>query len=145
MQCITMVVERPVAITIMPNIGDKLVKKVCSDHAVGFSFSVCFNLLLMMMCAICAFRTRSLPDNFFETKFIMFCIYTTVLMWLSFLPTYFTATDYVVKAMCLATTMIFSVVSMQVFLFLPKIYAVYFVPKENIQFLDSSACNENRL
>ena len=145
MQCITMMVERPMALTIMPNIGEKLVKKVCSDPAVGFSLSACFNLLLMVICAVCAFQTRSLPDNFYETKFIMFCIYTTVLMWLSFWPTYFTATDYIVKAACLATTMIFSVISMQVFLFLPKIYAVYFVPKENIYFLDSSASSENHL
>jgi hypothetical protein len=51
----------------------------------------------MALCAGHAFKTRTLPANFNEAKFITFSIYTTVLLWLSFFPTYFTAKSYTVQ------------------------------------------------
>nr|KAG5710181.1 hypothetical protein BaRGS_006700 [Batillaria attramentaria] len=116
----------------MHSLNEKLVERSCTVPDVGFLISLLFNLLLIVVCAAHAFKTRRLPANFNEAKFITFTIYTTILLWLSFFPTYFTSTSYKVKVLCLTIAMLFNVVSCQVFLFLPKLYAVYFVDEEDL-------------
>jgi hypothetical protein len=61
---------------------------------VGFLTCIVYNLLVMVLCAGHAIKTRNLPANFNEAKFITFSVYTTILLWLSFFPTYFTAKKY---------------------------------------------------
>ena len=128
--CITMGIDPPVAETTMPSPNEELVNRKCSEPELSFAACVTFNLLLMVVCAHHAFRTRNLPANFNETKYIMFSIYSTVLLWLSFLPTYYTAKRYTDKALALAVALLFNVLSSQTFVFLPKLYAVYFLPEE---------------
>ena len=117
----------------MHRLNEKMVHRECSVPQVGFVVCISFNLILMTVCAFHAFKTRMLPTNFNETKFIMFCIYTTVLLWLAFLPTYFTAKHYMTKALCFAGALLFNVLSTQTFLFLPKLYAVYFLSEEELE------------
>lgn len=128
--CITMGIDPPVTETAMPSLNEKLVNRKCSEPELSFAACVTFNLLLMVVCAHHAFRTRNLPANFNETKYIMFSIYSTVLLWLSFLPTYYTAKRYTDKALALAVALLFNVLSSLTFIFLPKLYAVYFLPEE---------------
>ena len=125
--CITMGIDPPVAETTMPSLNEQLVNRKCSEPELTFTACVSFNLLLMVVCAHHAFKTRSLPANFNETKYIMFSIYSTVLLWLSFLPTYYTAKRYTEKALSLAVALLFNVLSSLTFVFLPKLYAVYFL------------------
>ena len=132
-----MAIEVPVAQTTMPNQSEKLVNEECTVPEVGFMVCISFNLLLMAVCGFYAFKTRELPANFNEAKFIMFCVYTTVLLWLAFLPTYFTVTRYMVKALCLAVALLFNVLSLQMFIFLPKLYAVYYLSEEEMNVRDN--------
>ena len=120
-------IDPPVAETTMPSLNEKLVNRKCSKPKLSFEVCVTFNLLLMVVCAHHAFRTRNFPANFNETKYIMFSIYSTVLLWLSFLPTYYTAKRYTEKALSLAVALLFNVLSSLTFVFLPKLYAVYFL------------------
>ena len=120
-------IDPPVAETTMPKPNEKLVNRKCSEPELTFAACVSFNLLLMVVCAHHAFKTRSLPANFNETKYIMFSIYITVLLWLSFLPTHYTAKRYTDKALALAVALLLNVLSSLTFVFLPKLYAVYFL------------------
>ena len=120
-------IDPPVSKMTMLNLNEKLVNWMCSVPELTFAACVSFNLLLMVVCAHHAFKTRNLPANFNETKYIMFSIYSTVLLWLSFLPTYYTAKRYTDKALALAVALLFNVLSSQTFVFLPKLYAVYFL------------------
>ena len=128
--CITMGIDPPVPQVTMPDLREKRVHKACYESQFCFIASVSFNLLLMVVCAVHCFKTRNLPANFNEAKFIMFSIYSTVLLWLWFLPTYLSTTDMVGKVLCIAAALLVNVLSSLVFLFLPKLYCVYFVPKE---------------
>ena len=121
-------IDPPTVRTTMPTFSEEIVYKECSTHRDnGFLICISFNLVLMGMCASNAFKTRTLPANFNETKYIMFSIYITVLLWLSFLPTYYTAKIHTDKALALAVALLLNVLSSLTFVFLPKLYAVYFL------------------
>ena len=128
--CITMGIDPPVPQVTMPDLMEKRVYKVCYEPPFCFVASVCFNLFLMVVCAVHGFKTRNLPANFNEARFIMFSIYSTVLLWLWFLPTYLSTTNMVWKVLCIAAALLVNELSSLAFLFLPKLYCVYFVPKE---------------
>ena len=124
-------VDPPMARMTMPTFSEEIVYSECSTHRDnGFLICISFNLVLMGMCASNAFKTRTLPANFNETKYIMFSIYITILLWLSFLSTYFTAQNYILKSFWMGSALLFNVLSTLVFLFLPKLYAVYFLSHE---------------
>ena len=46
-------------------------------------------MLLITICTIYAIKTRKVPENFNEAKFIGFTMYTTCIIWLAFVPLYF--------------------------------------------------------
>jgi len=51
---------------------------------VGLLMSFGVDLLLIGMCTLYAFKTRNLPENFNEAKFIGFTMYTTCVIWIAF-------------------------------------------------------------
>lgn len=63
---------------------------MCDFPPGPFITSLSYNVLLLIASVYCAFKTRKLPDNFSESKFIGFCVYSTVVIWLAFIPAYFT-------------------------------------------------------
>ena len=48
-----------------------------------------FDGLLVVLCTLYAVKTRNVPENFNEAKFIGFAMYTTCVIWLAFVPIYF--------------------------------------------------------
>ncbi len=48
-----------------------------------------FVALLVLMCTLYAFKTRNLPNNFNEAKFIGFAMYVTCITWVAFALMYF--------------------------------------------------------
>jgi len=50
----------------------------------GMFISFGLDLLLIAMCTLYAFKTRNLPENFNEAKFIGFTMYTTCVIWIAF-------------------------------------------------------------
>lgn len=54
-----------------------------------------FNMLLILLCTLYAFKTRKIPENYNEAKYIAFTMYSTCIVWLAFVPIYFsTNNDY---------------------------------------------------
>lgn len=51
-----------------------------------FNIQLCFGFLLIVMCLIQAFRARSLPENFNETKFILVAMLISVVLVAIFVP-----------------------------------------------------------
>lgn len=62
---------------------------VCSVSGVSVAVNMCFNILLMFLCTVFAFKTRTFPRNFNEAKHIGITMYITCSIWIIFLPTYF--------------------------------------------------------
>lgn len=51
--------------------------------------SLVYNMFLILMCTLYAFKTRKIPENFNEAKYIGFTMYSTCIVWLAFVPIYF--------------------------------------------------------
>ena len=67
---------------------DQVILK-CRMENSSFLISQIFNVILIIVCTIYAIKTRKIPENFNESKFIGFTMYTTCIIWLAFLPIYF--------------------------------------------------------
>lgn len=61
----------------------------CNTEDLWFLVSLSYDALLIIICTIYAFKTRTVPENFNEAKFIGFTMYTTCVIWLAFVPLYF--------------------------------------------------------
>ena len=63
---------------------------LCSQSPYSsFTVIVGYNCLLLIATTYYAFRTRNVPKNFNETKFINLTVYSLVIIWVVLLPTYF--------------------------------------------------------
>ncbi|KAK7506493.1 hypothetical protein BaRGS_00001968 [Batillaria attramentaria] len=99
----------------------------CDLPMAGLASFLAYNLLLVAVCAFLAFKTRRLPDNFNESRFISMCVTTTLVMWLAFIPGYLLAWREHLKMLMLALALALNHSTALVFLFLPKVYAVMYL------------------
>lgn len=66
------------------------------DH--HFLYSLAYDGFLIVLCTTYAVKTRKVPENFNETKFIGFSMYTTCVVWLSWIFFFFgTGSDFQVN------------------------------------------------
>ena len=97
-----------------------------------------YNLVIILLCAVHGFLTRSLPENFNESKYIFVSVITTTFLWVVFIPTYFTTFYAYQKSILLPTCLILNATITLLLLFCPKIYAVYFVSESKIKYQSSN-------
>ncbi|CAF0850162.1 unnamed protein product [Rotaria sp. Silwood1] len=100
----------------------------CQKSLQGIAAPLGFDGLLVFLCTLYAIKTRNLPENFNEAKFIGFSMYTTCVIWLAFAAVYF-AIDMKVFSLCVATNA--SAYVILIFLFFPKLYLIIFKPEKN--------------
>ncbi|KAJ8261964.1 hypothetical protein GJAV_G00160500 [Gymnothorax javanicus] len=105
----------------------------CNVRDSSMLLSLSYDIVLVILCTVYAFKTRKCPENFNEAKFIGFTMYTTCIIWLAFLPIFYvTSSDYRVQT----TTMCISV-SLSGFvvlgcMFAPKVHIILFQPQKNV-------------
>lgn len=61
----------------------------CQSSSNDIASAHSLNVVLLAFCTLYAFKTRNLPDNFNEAKFIAFSCYATAITWSAFLLIYF--------------------------------------------------------
>ncbi|CAF0831411.1 unnamed protein product [Didymodactylos carnosus] len=61
----------------------------CKKSLPGIAAPLGFDGLLVFLCTLYAIKTRNLPENFNEAKFIGFSMYTTCVIWIAFAAVYF--------------------------------------------------------
>ena len=77
-------------------------------------------MVLLAFCTYYGVRTRKIPENFNEARYISFSMYTVAAVWLAFIPAYVTTgTEY--EAAMLALPLLLSMTALLGFLFLPKV------------------------
>ncbi|XP_031558729.1 metabotropic glutamate receptor 3-like [Actinia tenebrosa] len=104
----------------------------CGVQTFTVIFQLSYSGILIVLCTYYAFKTRKTPLNFNEAKFIGFCMYTTCVIWIAFLPMYYgMGGDYETIAIC--CSMILSATTILVFIFVPKVYIVLFKPEKNLK------------
>lgn len=86
---IWLLISPPEAIHHNPTRADWLL--VCKA-SINASYMIAFSypILLVIICTVYAVLTRKIPEAFNESKFIGFSMYTTCIIWLAFIPIYFT-------------------------------------------------------
>ena len=62
-----------------------------ASYMIAFSYPI----LLVIICTVYAVLTRKIPEAFNESKFIGFSMYTTCVIWLAFIPIYFSTGQHV--------------------------------------------------
>ena len=106
--------------------------RLCRIPRYDFVVAYCCNIILILACTVCAYRTRKVPACFNEAKCIGFVMYTTCIIWIAFIPVYFgMSLDYRRIAICM--NMNLSATSILAGVFGPKIYIVIFRPARNIR------------
>ncbi|KAL0108286.1 hypothetical protein PUN28_015079 [Cardiocondyla obscurior] len=106
----------------------------CRVSTFSLMMSLVYNMFLILMCTLYAFKTRKIPEDFNEAKYIGFTMYSTCIVWLAFVPIYFgTNNDYKVQiaSMCMCINISASVALGC--LFTPKVYLVLFQPYKNVR------------
>ncbi|ROT83204.1 putative metabotropic glutamate receptor-like [Penaeus vannamei] len=112
---------------------DQVILK-CRIKDSSFLLSLVYNMFLITTCTVYAVKTRKIPENFNESKFIGFTMYTTCIIWLAFVPIYFgTGNSFEVQitTLCIAISLSASVAL--VCLYSPKIYIIVFHPDKNVR------------
>ena len=71
----------------------------CRVKGKSFILSLVYNMILITTCTIYAVKTRKIPENFNESKFIGFTMYTTIVIWLAFVTMFF-GTDNSYEVSC---------------------------------------------
>lgn len=98
--------------------------KVCQYLLIAILVSV------SIVCCYFAFKSRKLPHNFNEGKFIAFALYTSVISWVTFYPVYLNIRGKYSVVIAGAASII-AASGLLVCIFVPKVYIIIFQPEKN--------------
>uniref|UniRef100_A0A1B0BVC9 G-protein coupled receptors family 3 profile domain-containing protein n=1 Tax=Glossina palpalis gambiensis TaxID=67801 RepID=A0A1B0BVC9_9MUSC len=117
----------------------------CKMQDNSFLISQIYNMILITVCTLYAIKTRKIPENFNESKFIGFTMYTTCIIWLAFVPIYFgTGNSYEIQITTLSVAISLSASVALVCLYTPKVYILVFHPDKNVRKLTMNNHAYNR-
>ncbi|VDN50893.1 unnamed protein product [Dracunculus medinensis] len=102
----------------------------CSTTTFAFLSPFLWNLFLITLCTLYAFKTRNLPENFNEAKFIGFTMYCTLVVWTAFIVLHLGTTN---KALTMSFSFNVSASVALALLFFPKLYIIIFHPEKNVR------------
>ncbi|XP_057342026.1 metabotropic glutamate receptor 3-like isoform X2 [Microplitis mediator] len=97
----------------------------------SYLIGLIYPFVLIVICTIYAVKTRKCPDGFNETRHIAFTNYTTLILWLAFVPLYLAFTSNAIRVVTLAMSLSLSGFVQLGCLFFPKIYIVLMKPEKN--------------
>ncbi|XP_067129619.1 metabotropic glutamate receptor [Centruroides vittatus] len=127
-------IEPPGTRQVSPNDRRDEVILKCKIEDSSFLVSLLYNMVLITTCTIYAVITRKIPENFNESKFIGFTMYTTCIIWLAFVPIYFgTGNSFEIQITTLCVSISLSAYVALFCLFSPKIYIIIFHPDKNVR------------
>uniref|UniRef100_A0AAQ6IFZ1 Metabotropic glutamate receptor 5 n=1 Tax=Anabas testudineus TaxID=64144 RepID=A0AAQ6IFZ1_ANATE len=106
------------------------VNLICNTTNLGVVAPLGYNGLLILSCTFYAFKTRNVPANFNEAKYIAFTMYTTCIIWLAFVPIYF-GSNYKIITMCFSVSL--SATVALCCMFVPKVYIILAKPERNVR------------
>lgn len=109
---------------------EKFVELRCEQAPTYFLMPICFNVVLILICAILGYLTRKLPENFNESWYIFVSVSTTLFAWSVFLPTYYTVFYAYQQQALLAFCLILNSLITIGCLFLPRVYAIMCVEEQ---------------
>ncbi|GMT07734.1 hypothetical protein PENTCL1PPCAC_29908, partial [Pristionchus entomophagus] len=119
------------------------------DH--HFLYSLIYDVILVVLCTVYAVKTRKVPENFNETKFIGFSMYTTCVLWVAWISFYFgTKSNFMLQISSLCISISMSANVALVCIFSPKVWIILFEKHKNVRkpdgeyMLSKRSFNNNR-
>ena len=103
-----------------------------ADPIVFLVLSVCYESLLIIASTVLGVMSFKYPANFNEAKCISFCTFALLVIWLVFIPSYFTIQqmqEFQNAAISMAITM--SAFVVLICIFGPKLFIIFFWPELN--------------
>lgn len=98
-------------------------------------------VILSTVCCYFAFKSRKLPHNFNEGKFIAFALYIIVISWVTFYPVYLNIRGKYSVVISGAASII-AATGLLVCIFVPKIYIILLHPEKNtVAYMKSQIAN----
>ncbi len=137
-------IDDPGATMTMPILTQRLVELHCYMSTWNLTFPLAFNLFLLTLCALFGFLTRKLPDNYNESWFVFISVTTTLFVWVAFLPTHMMAFYAYHKTALLSLVLYLNASVTLLCLFVPKLFAVFFVDEKEIKITNFSPAQLHR-
>lgn len=103
----------------------KITELKCGESSeLGLLVTLGYNLLLLILSTYFAFLARRIPENFNEAKFINITLYTIIIIWLAFIPTYLATAKLgsAYQTSSLVIAIILSASTTLCCLFVPKVF-----------------------
>ncbi|TSL28238.1 Extracellular calcium-sensing receptor [Bagarius yarrelli] len=110
---------------------DEIIFITCNEGSMmALGFLIGYTCLLAGVCFFFAFKSRKLPENFTEAKFITFSMLIFFIVWISFIPAYFSTNGKYVSAVEVIAILASSF-SLLACIFFNKVYIILFKPSRN--------------
>ena len=110
----------------------ELVITCTEEHIAMIVLSILYETTLISIATALGAFSFKYPENFNEAKYISFCSFALLIVWIGLIPTYFTTkSQQEYQNAAISFFVILSAYAMHIFLFGPKLYIVIFQPKRN--------------
>ncbi|KAM9780775.1 extracellular calcium-sensing receptor isoform 1-T1 [Syngnathus typhle] len=110
---------------------DEIIFITCNEGSeMALAFLIGYTCLLAAICFFFAFKSRKLPENFTEAKFITFSMLIFFIVWISFIPAYFSTYGKFVSAVEVIAILASSF-GMLACIFFNKVYIILFKSSRN--------------
>uniref|UniRef100_A0A8C6WKG0 Extracellular calcium-sensing receptor n=1 Tax=Neogobius melanostomus TaxID=47308 RepID=A0A8C6WKG0_9GOBI len=110
---------------------DEIIFITCNEGSMmALGFLIGYTCFLAAICFFFAFKSRKLPENFTEAKYITFSMLIFFIVWISFIPAYFSTYGKFVSAVEVIAILASSF-GLLACIFFTKVYIILFKPSRN--------------